>query len=159
MGYNTKTEVTGHGFRAMARTMIVQDLGIEKVIVERHLAHASDEILGDAYDRAEYVAQRRVMAQAWANYLDRLERGQRGLTHNDPMIKAIRLLNENRDKFNQQVAATLRGGPRRLTTKLLDTPAHSILPYRICELRNIRRVPSCKYQRTTPSKTGVLIAL
>lgn len=71
-------EMTGHGFRATGRTLIRERLGYDKEVVERHLAHGSDEELGDAYDRAQFFDQRRQMSQDWADYLDRLasEEGQ-----------------------------------------------------------------------------------
>ncbi|WP_143808844.1 hypothetical protein [Paraburkholderia susongensis] len=47
-------------------------MGYDKEIVERHLAHGSDEELGDAYGRAQFLDQRRRMSQAWADYLERL---------------------------------------------------------------------------------------
>ena len=72
MGYCTKTEITGHGFRALARTLIREKLGYDREIIERHLAHVSDEELGDTYDRARFVEQRKTMVQAWADYLDEL---------------------------------------------------------------------------------------
>ncbi|MEX3690460.1 tyrosine-type recombinase/integrase [Paraburkholderia sp. BR14263] len=65
-------EMTGHGFRATGRTLIRERLGYEREVVERHLAHGSDEELGDAYDRAQFFDQRRRMIQSWADYLDRL---------------------------------------------------------------------------------------
>jgi hypothetical protein len=67
--------MTGRGFRATARTLIRERLGYDKGIVERHLAHGSDEELGDAYDRAQYIEQRTKMAQDWADYLVRLAIG------------------------------------------------------------------------------------
>jgi integrase len=74
MGYGN-TDMTAHGFRAMARTLIVEKLGLAADIVEAQLAHGKSGPLGMAYDRAEYMAQRRAMMQAWADYLDRLRDG------------------------------------------------------------------------------------
>lgn len=71
IGYSGQ-EMTGHGFRATGRTLIRERLGYDKEVVERHLAHGSDEELGDAYDRAQFLVQRRQMIQDWADYLDRL---------------------------------------------------------------------------------------
>lgn len=70
MGYCTKRDITGHGFRAMARTMLRERLTWDKEQIERHLDHVSDEELGDTYDRTEFIEQRRKMVQAWADYLD-----------------------------------------------------------------------------------------
>ncbi|WP_280634120.1 tyrosine-type recombinase/integrase [Allopusillimonas soli] len=72
LGYDTQTDITGHGFRAMARTLIRERLGWDREMIEKHLAHVSDEELGEAYDRTRFVAQRHEMAQAWADYLDQL---------------------------------------------------------------------------------------
>ncbi|AXL53633.1 hypothetical protein DSC91_007151 [Paraburkholderia caffeinilytica] len=71
LGYSGQ-EMTGHGFRATGRTLIRERLGYAKEIVERHLAHGSDEELGDAYDRTQFFEQRQRMSQDWADYLDRL---------------------------------------------------------------------------------------
>jgi integrase len=56
-------EMTGHGFRATGRTLTLERLGYDKEVIERHLAHGSDEELGDAYDRAQFFDQRRRMSQ------------------------------------------------------------------------------------------------
>lgn len=65
-----------HGFRAMARTMMAEQLhGIPDDIVEAQLAHGKKGPLGSAYDRAEYMPQRRQIMQTWADYLDKLRHG------------------------------------------------------------------------------------
>lgn len=75
MGY-TNEEQTAHGFRAMARTLIAERLpGIAADVVEAQLAHGKTGPLGMAYDRAEFMDQRRQTMQAWADYLDRLREG------------------------------------------------------------------------------------
>lgn len=76
LGYDTKEEITGHGFRATARTLIRELLGWDKEVIERHLAHVSDEELGGSYDRATHLAQRREMVQGWADLLDDLVAGK-----------------------------------------------------------------------------------
>ncbi|GHU17778.1 integrase [Betaproteobacteria bacterium] len=73
MGYNTKTEVTGHGFRATARTLLAEELGFDPLVIEHQLAHAVPDNLGNAYNRTTYLKQRQKMMQAWANYLDKLK--------------------------------------------------------------------------------------
>ena len=75
MGYDTKEQITGHGFRATARTMIREHLGWDRDVIERHLAHVSDEELGGSYDRATFLVQRKTMVQQWADFLDDLEAG------------------------------------------------------------------------------------
>ncbi len=65
-----------HGFRAMARTMIAERIpGIPADMVEAQLGHGKSGPLGSAYDRAEYLGQRRQMMQTWADYLDKLRIG------------------------------------------------------------------------------------
>ena len=65
-----------HGFRAMARTMIAERMhGIPDAMVEAQLGHGKSGPLGSAYDRAEYMDQRREMMQRWADYLDKLRCG------------------------------------------------------------------------------------
>jgi integrase len=75
-------EHVAHGFRAMARTMIAENVpGIHQDVVEAELAHGKSGPLGSAYDRSEYMAQRKKMMQTWADYLDQLRGGanSRGL--------------------------------------------------------------------------------
>ena len=72
MGY---PDHSPHGFRATARTLIPEQLHIEKVVVERALSHGSDESLGGAYDRSKYFDARVEMMQAWADYLDKIRIG------------------------------------------------------------------------------------
>lgn len=75
MDYGTHQHVP-HGFRAMARTMIAERMvGIPAELVEAQLAHGKKGALGSAYDRAEYMEQRRTMMQTWADYLDTLRTG------------------------------------------------------------------------------------
>lgn len=73
LGYDTRTEITGHGFRAMARTIMVEALGIPVEVIESQLSHTVRDPLGRAYNRTTFLPQRREMMQKWADYLDRLE--------------------------------------------------------------------------------------
>jgi hypothetical protein len=75
MGYDTRTEITGHGFRAMARTVIAERLHLDTQWIERQLSHRTGERLGESYDRAQYLDDRRKMMQTWADYLDGLKEG------------------------------------------------------------------------------------
>ncbi len=70
-----KDEMTGHGFRATARTLLVERLGVDESVVEAQLAHAVGDALGRAYNRTRFVAQRRDMMTKWADYLDTLCNG------------------------------------------------------------------------------------
>jgi integrase len=74
MGF-TKEEMTVHGFRAMARTMLAERLGTDEATIEAQLAHSVRDSLGRAYNRTAFLDQRRKMMQHWANYLDRLRKG------------------------------------------------------------------------------------
>jgi integrase len=74
MGYG-KDEMTGHGFRAMARTVLDEVLGFRVDIIEHQLAHAVKDPLGRAYNRTKHLDERRRMMQAWADYLDGLRNG------------------------------------------------------------------------------------
>lgn len=74
IGYNTKTEMTGHGFRAMARTLIHEELGFDPAIIEHQLAHQVSDALGTAYNRTKFIKDRKIMMQKWADYLDDLKK-------------------------------------------------------------------------------------
>jgi integrase len=73
MGYDTKTQITGHGFRAMARTILHERLNIDPAIIEHQLAHKVPDTLGSAYNRTKFIEQRTIMMQTWADYLDGLK--------------------------------------------------------------------------------------
>ena len=75
MGYDTKTEITGHGFRAMARTILHEELHQKPEVIEHQLAHAVSDTLGTAYNRTKFLKERKVMMQIWADYLDKLKAG------------------------------------------------------------------------------------
>ena len=75
MGYDTKTQITGHGFRAMARTLLHERLNIDPAIIEHQLAHKVPDALGSAYNRTKFLEQRKAMMQSWADYLDELKAG------------------------------------------------------------------------------------
>lgn len=70
MGYD-KTTMTAHGFRAIARTLLDEELGFRPDYIEHQLAHAVRDPNGRAYNRTSHLAERRKMMQAWADYLDR----------------------------------------------------------------------------------------
>ena len=75
MGFSGK-EATAHGFRATARTMLVERLNANPDVIEAQLAHGKSGVLGAAYDRTEYMEQRRKLMQTWADYLDKLRDGK-----------------------------------------------------------------------------------
>lgn len=75
MGIDTRNELTGHGWRACARTLLHENLNYPPEIIEHQLAHAVPDTLGRAYNRTRFIAERRKMMQAWADYLDTLKAG------------------------------------------------------------------------------------
>ena len=75
LGYDTKTEITGHGFRAMARTILHEELHQKPEVIEHQLAHSVPDALGTAYNRTKFLKERRAMMQVWADYLDKIKKG------------------------------------------------------------------------------------
>lgn len=74
LGFDRDT-ITGHGFRAMARTVLDEVLGFRPDYIEHQLAHAVRDPLGRAYNRTAHLPERKKMMQAWADYLDALRTG------------------------------------------------------------------------------------
>ena len=68
--------MTPHGFRAMARTILDEVLGFRPDFIEHQLAHAVRDPNGRAYNRTAFLPERRLMMQAWVDYLDRLRAGE-----------------------------------------------------------------------------------
>ena len=68
-----KEEMSGHGFRAMARTLLDEVLGFRPDYIEHQLAHVVRDPLGRAYNRTAHLPERRRMMQVWADYLDLLK--------------------------------------------------------------------------------------
>lgn len=75
MGF-TKDEMTSHGFRASARTILCDELETDMEVVESQLAHVKQGPLGGAYDRSEYMLKRRALMNLWADCIDALRRGE-----------------------------------------------------------------------------------
>lgn len=71
MGFGAD-EMTAHGFRATARTILAERLDVNPEVIEAQLAHAKAGPLGAAYDRTQFLPQRIEMMQRWADYLDEL---------------------------------------------------------------------------------------
>lgn len=80
LGY--KGKMTGHGFRAVASTML-NETGFRSDVIERQLAHCERNEIRGAYNRAEYLPERKVMMEWWANYLDGLAHGAKVI----PLLK------------------------------------------------------------------------
>ena len=74
MGF-AKDEMSGHGFRAMARTILDEVLHVRPDYIEHQLAHAVRDPNGRAYNRTAHLEERRKMMQQWADYLDKLKVG------------------------------------------------------------------------------------
>ena len=70
-----KEEMSGHGFRAVARTILDEVLGFRPDFIEHQLAHAVRDPNGRAYNRTAHLPERRKMMQKWADYLDKLKAG------------------------------------------------------------------------------------
>lgn len=75
-----KEELSGHGFRATARTILAEVLEYPEHLIEHQLAHAVRDANGRAYNRTTFLEQRRKMMQRWADYLDSLLSGSRANT-------------------------------------------------------------------------------
>lgn len=77
LGIDTRDELTGHGWRAVLRTLGHEQLGLDPLVIETQLAHKTPDGsgLGNAYARTKFLAERRQMMQQWADYLDKLKAG------------------------------------------------------------------------------------
>jgi integrase len=71
----TADEMTAHGFRAMARTILDEVLNFRPDYIEHQLAHAVKDPNGRAYNRTAHLLERRKMMQTWADYLDKIKAG------------------------------------------------------------------------------------
>ncbi len=74
MGYD-KENMSGHGFRAMARTILDEVLHVSPYVIEAQLAHKVPDALGRSYNRTQHLDERRKMMQRWADYLDSIKAG------------------------------------------------------------------------------------
>jgi integrase len=71
-----KEEMCGHGFRATARTILAEKLMVRQDFIEHQLGHQVIDPNGRAYNRTTFLPERRLMMQAWADYLDKLKSGK-----------------------------------------------------------------------------------
>ena len=76
-----KDEMSGHGFRAVARTILDEVLGVRPDYIEHQLAHAVRDPNGRAYNRTAHLPERRKMMQQWADYLDDLAEDGKVVIH------------------------------------------------------------------------------
>ena len=81
LGYDQET-ITGHGFRATARTMLHERLGFSPDAIEAQLGHTVPDRLGSAYNRAKHLEERIKMMQAWSDFLDSLKADVKGSLQN-----------------------------------------------------------------------------
>lgn len=72
LGFDTSKDVTAHGFRATARTLLDEVLHVDRDVIEAQLAHSVKDQLGRAYNRTTFLKERVSMMQRWADYLDKL---------------------------------------------------------------------------------------
>ncbi len=93
-----KEEMTGHGFRAMARTILDEVLGFRPDYIEHQLAHVVRDPHGRAYNRTAHLPQRRKMMQAWADYLDQLK-----ADGGDPISRGVQVNTGARSRYLQDV--------------------------------------------------------
>ena len=70
----SQDQLTGHGWRATARTLLDEELHYPVAIIELQLAHTVSDPLGKAYNRTTFLPERRQMMQQWADYLDTLKK-------------------------------------------------------------------------------------
>jgi len=77
MGFQGKHAT--HGFRSTFRTMARERLGIAADVLEAQLAHVKKDAIQQAYDRAAFVAERKEVMQAWADYLDHLRESRKAI--------------------------------------------------------------------------------
>ncbi|MCE1226192.1 MAG: integrase arm-type DNA-binding domain-containing protein [Geobacteraceae bacterium] len=87
IGY-TSDEMTGHGFRAMARTILDEVLGFRPDFIEHQLAHAVRDPNGRAYNRTAHLEERKRMMQQWADYLEGLKIGAKVLSFKQDTVYA-----------------------------------------------------------------------
>lgn len=81
-----KEEMVGHGFRAMARTLLAEQLHFKPEVIEHQLSHRVPDTLGAAYNRTKFLKERIAMMQSWADYLDTLKDSNSNVV---PIGKAI----------------------------------------------------------------------
>jgi integrase len=104
MGY-TKDEMTGHGFRSMASTLLNEE-GWHPDAIERQLAHCEEDDVRAAYNYAEYLPERRKMMQWWADYLDRLRTDRKQEAAPSPAARAHSLHDANTRRYRSPARRT-----------------------------------------------------
>lgn len=77
LGIDTRSELTVHGWRACARTLLHEVLAFDPRVIELQLAHRVPDVLGTAYNRTQFIDERRRMMSVWSDYLDSLKESGR----------------------------------------------------------------------------------
>ena len=98
-----KEEMSGHGFRAMARTLLDEVLGFRPDYIEHQLAHVVRDPLGRAYNRTAHLPQRREMMQTWADYLDELKANEESDPNPDVLPMPAANSESDRPRFSEPV--------------------------------------------------------
>lgn len=106
MGF-TNDEMTAHGFRAMARSLLAER-GWKPDAIERQLSHKAAGPLGAAYDRAAFLDERKAMMQAWADYLDVLRETRKVVAMRSLESKPKQLTQKSGNEFSDRFAAAVR---------------------------------------------------
>lgn len=105
MGYAGKH--TGHGFRSLAMGVIKAKLGYRHEVVNRQLAHGSDDDYGEAYDREQFIEERKAMMQAYADYIDLLQIDEKivpgSLATGDPKLADLHPSNVSTSGTSDQI--------------------------------------------------------
>jgi integrase len=83
MGFSTLNDITGHGFRAVGRTLTEEELNWDGSVADLQLDHTVKDANGRAYNRTHMLRQRREMMQEWGDYLDGLRLGE--IVYDDPL--------------------------------------------------------------------------
>ena len=69
----SKEEMSGHGFRAIARTLLDEQLKFRPDLIEQQLGHRVKDPLGRAYNRTQFLDERKQMMQDWADYCEQMK--------------------------------------------------------------------------------------
>jgi len=85
MGY--KGKATGHGFRALAMTTIMEKLGYRYEVPNCQLAHSKGDSVKAAYDRTQFLDERKIMMQEWADYIDNLHKAETTESKTDQILE------------------------------------------------------------------------
>jgi hypothetical protein len=140
-------EVVMHGYRATARTMLHERLGFSPDVIEAQLAHSVRDNLGRAYNRTEFIEQRRAMLQRWADYLDELRQGPAAvaLGPTEPVVQNVLGRFMGRKSTSSGIMSIVRTrAPNRSFLSLAIDKCHLIPPDRTSTCRRCHPPSSWK---------------